>query len=73
MVKIKYEIYEQRKEKTFEFIKQYIEQNGYAPTYREIAEGTGICINTVYHHLNQLRYEKRIDYIDTKARTIKIK
>lgn len=58
---------------TFYFIKDYIKKNGYAPTYREIAEGTNKSLDTIYNHLRILRNEKRIDFVDTRSRTIRIK
>ena len=73
MSNITKEQYEERKEKTYQFIKQYIEKYKYAPTYREIAEGVGICLDTAFNHLRILRDENKIDFIDGKARTIKIK
>jgi len=38
-----------------EFVRQYIEDNGYSPSYREIAEGTGlISASGVFHHIKIL-------------------
>lgn len=73
MGKITKEQYEINLEITYLYIKKYIEKNGYAPVYREIADDTGRSLDTVYNHLRILRDENKIEFIDGKARTIKIK
>lgn len=66
--------YEINVNKSFEFIKKFIEKNGYSPTIREIATGTGSkSMETIFTHLRILREQNRIDFIDGKARTIRIK
>ena len=73
MAKISREEMEINKEQLIYFIKQYIKKNGYAPVYREIADGTGFTLDTIFRNLRALRSEGRIDFIDGKPRTIKIK
>jgi repressor LexA len=61
------------KEKVFKFIKQFIADNGYAPTVREISKGVGQCSpSTVLSYLQALRLEGCIDYKCQKPRTIRI-
>lgn len=73
MAKITREEMEINKQQILYFIKQYIKKNGYAPVYREIVDGTGFTLDTIFRNLRMLRKEKKIDFIDGKARTIKIK
>ena len=73
-MKISRQQYEENIEKTFRFIKQFIEENGYAPVYREIIEGTGFkSLDTINNHLYKLKEEGKIDFVPEKARTIRIK
>lgn len=72
-MRITKEQYEINLEITFYFIKDYIKKNGYAPTYREIADGTEKSLDTIYNHLRILRDRNKISFIDTKSRTIKLK
>ena len=73
-MKISRQQYEENVEKTFKFIKQFIEENGYAPVYREIIKGTGIkCLDSINRYLYILKDQGRIDFIPEKARTIRIK
>lgn len=59
------------KEKLLKFIKQFITENGYAPTVREIASGVGECApSTVLSSLQALRLEGYIEYKDRMPRTI---
>jgi len=60
------------KEKVYRFIKQFIAENGYAPTVREIAKGVGCVPSTVHHYLQALRYEGCIDYKPQMPRIIVI-
>lgn len=73
MARISKEQYKINLDITFYFIKDYIKKNGYAPTYREIAEGTNKTLDTIFNHLRKLREENKIDFVDTRSRTIRIK
>lgn len=73
-MKISKQQYEENIEKTYNFIKQFIKENGYAPVYREIIAGTGIkCLDSINRYLNILKEQNRIDFVPEKARTIRIK
>ena len=48
------------KEKIYQFIVDYISENGFAPTIREMAKEVNICTSNVLHHLTMLEIEGRI-------------
>lgn len=74
MARITKEQFENNIELVYNFIKQFIEENGYAPVYREIIKGTGIkCLDSINRYLYILKDQGRIDFIPEKARTIRIK
>lgn len=57
----------------YRFIINFFEENGYAPSFREIAEGTGIkSTSTVQGHMNILHNDGKIQYEPTKSRAIKL-
>lgn len=53
-------------------IKRCINQNGYAPTFRELSEDIGISVSTIHHHMRKMKERGIITYADRMARTIKI-
>ncbi len=56
-----------------DFIMQFVQRFGYAPTLREIGEGTGIgSVATVHEHLENLRLKGYIKKLDGTARGIEI-
>lgn len=58
----------------YEFIIQFIDKNGYAPTLREISKEVGLAsIGTTHRHVSNLRDEGLIDFQRYKGRTIVIK
>ena len=60
-------------EKIYDFCKSYIDEHGYAPTIREIAESVGLnSISTVHNHLKKLEEAKYIKRDEDKPRTIEI-
>ena len=62
------------RKKIYDFIKSYIEQNSFAPSYREISAATGVKSNSTIHtHLHRLQYMGVLDLGDTgQPRHIKI-
>ncbi|NLZ72027.1 MAG: transcriptional repressor LexA [Clostridiaceae bacterium] len=63
----------QTREKVYQFIIKYVEENGYSPSVRDICNGADIkSTSTVHNHLNQLNQEGRITYSDGKRRAIVI-
>lgn len=68
-----------RERKVLDFISQYIQRQGYAPTLAEIAESLGVnAVSTVHEHLQRLEakgfikktkgYERGIEIVADKAR-----
>ena len=64
---------EQKIENIFEYLNQYIDKNGFPPSYREIASGVGLkSINSVKEYLDILENQGRIKKQSTKNRCIEI-
>lgn len=60
-----------RREKILDFIHQYVEGHGYAPSVREIGDAVGIrSTRAVKYHLDILVRDKLIERIDGKARSL---
>ncbi|HHT24722.1 MAG TPA: transcriptional repressor LexA [Clostridiaceae bacterium] len=58
-------------EKVYRFIVEYITENTYSPSVRDICKGVGIkSTSTIHNHLNRLQDEGRITYSDGKRRAI---
>ena len=60
------------KEKVFKFIRKFIAENGYAPTFREIALDVGCVLSSAHYYLQILKQQGFIDYKDRMPRTIRI-
>lgn len=61
------------KEKIYNFILRYIEEYGYAPSIREIAEGIGLkSTSSVHSHLKKLQEEGKIEIRGNSPRAIKV-
>ena len=61
------------REKVYDFLLDYIEKNGFAPSVREIAEKVGLkSTSTVVHHLSALEEEGRIEIKGNSPRAIKL-
>lgn len=59
--------------KIYAFIRQFIDANKYSPTVREICKGVGLkSTASVFCHLQILRRNGRINYVDGLPRTITI-
>lgn len=55
------------------FIRSFTVQHGYAPIFREIAQGVGLeSSGNVHRHLHHLRQIGKIAFDDRKPRTIRI-
>lgn len=62
------------REKVFEFIVNYITQNGYSPSIKEICEGTNLSSKAgVFYQLNMLEFMGKIHVEKNKPRAIRIK
>lgn len=62
-----------RQRQILDFIAQYIQGNGYAPTLQEIADSIGVSsLATVHEHLEALERKKVIKRYDGKVRGIEL-
>lgn len=62
-----------KQKKVFDFVRQYIQQKGFAPTVREIAFALGVSsLATVHEHLKALKKKGLIRSMDGVARSIEI-
>lgn len=65
---------ERTKQRIYDYIADYIKNNGYSPAIREICEGAGLkSTSTVHGYLRKLKQDGMIDFRDTLPRTIRIK
>lgn len=60
------------REKIYRFIVDYIMENGFAPTTREIAQAVKISVGRVAQHLMKLEIEGRIKVKENSPRAIKV-
>lgn len=59
--------------KIYDFLVQFITENGYSPTIREICTGTGLhSTSTIYNHLMTLEIMGKIHTKERKSRTISL-
>lgn len=57
----------------YEYIKEYIEQNQFSPTIKEITVAVGLkSTSTTHGHIERLRKQGYIDFINMRSRTIQI-
>ena len=62
-----------RQRQILDFIAQYIQQNGYAPTLQEIANSIGVSsLATVHEHLKALERKRVIKRFDGQVRGIEL-
>jgi hypothetical protein len=54
------------------FITEYTSKNGYPPTYREIAEGVGIALGGLHHHIQILLRQGVLTSVPSKTRTLNL-
>jgi SOS-response transcriptional repressor LexA len=54
-------------------IESWLKKNSYSPSFRDVAELTGISLGTIHAECRVLRSLKLIDYTDGVARTLRIK
>jgi SOS-response transcriptional repressor LexA len=60
-------------QRVYEFIRDYIETHGSAPTHDEIAAGAPVAKIDVPNHLSRLAMHELIEYTPSKKRGIKLK
>lgn len=55
------------------FIQEFIKENGYAPSVREIGQGTALrSTSTVLYHLRSLRERGFINWNERRSRSIRV-
>lgn len=60
-------------EKSFlDYVKGFLKENGYAPSYREIASEFHCSTSTVFKRLHSLREQNLICFNDDKNRTLRL-
>ena len=70
---MKHLVFSPQENKIVTFIKQYISDNGYPPTIREICQGVGLSSpSTVHHHLRNLENKGVLLRNPTKPRAIEL-
>lgn len=61
------------RERVYNFIVEFIKNNGYAPSVREICTGTNLSsTSSVYMHLLKLEDERKIEMKKKSTRAIKV-
>lgn len=61
------------RQRIYDFLVEFITNNGYSPTIREIADGTGLKAKSwVHHHLSVLEDMGKIHTQNGKSRTISV-
>ena len=62
-----------RQKKIVDFIRAHVEENGYPPTFREIARSVGLkSTSTIDHHLRRLRELGVLQYEDGRFRALQL-
>ena len=62
--------HEERKTVIVAYIRRYFVDHGFAPSYREIASGTGSCLQVVTTVMQQLRADGKIEMIGRRWRMV---
>jgi DNA-binding transcriptional ArsR family regulator len=52
------------------FVRDFTDEHGYPPTYREIARHFGLGLTTVSFHVLSLRKDRLVDYVEGSSRTL---
>ncbi len=62
-----------KQEEIYEFLRRFTEENGYAPSVREICAAVGLrSTASVHYHLNELKKQGRVLMEENKNRTLKL-
>lgn len=70
MNKKREKIVAEREKAVFQFIKNFLKKNGFAPNFREIAAELGCSVSQSYYTCRKLREKGFISFLDGKNRTI---
>lgn len=63
---------EKKNKEYLEFIENFIDKNGFSPTYREIAGYFGCSVSVAYKQIMRMREAKIISTDFDKTRTIRV-
>ncbi len=61
-----------RQSEALKAIKNFIRDEGYSPTYRELGERLGVTAQSVKHHAHELKRRGAIDFTPGRAGTIRV-
>lgn len=65
---------EDKQKKILEFVTNYMNENGYPPSIREICQGVGLSsTSTVHAHLETLKKNGLLEKADSKSRGLRVK
>lgn len=65
---------EDKQKKILEFVTNYMNENGYPPSIREICQGVGLSsTSTVHAHLETLKKNGLLEKADAKSRGLRVK
>lgn len=70
MNKKREKIVKEREQAIFQFIKDFLKKNGFAPNFREIAAELECSVSQSYYTCRKLRDRGLINFLDGKNRTI---
>lgn len=59
-------------EEIYRFVRDYLDENGYAPSYREIAAALYLSPSLVQYYIDRLVKEKRLQRDRGRARSLRV-
>lgn len=62
-----------KQQQVLDFIKHYIDERAYSPSFLDIAKHTGVSVGTVHRHLQALEARELITRNANEARSIQLK
>lgn len=61
------------KQSIYEYVSDFIEDHGFAPSLRQICKGAGVSsTSTVWKYLWMLRGEGKVTWVDRQSRTLRV-
>jgi SOS-response transcriptional repressor LexA len=59
-------------ERTLAFVGEFVSEQGYGPSVREVAAALGCSISTAAWHLGSLKREGKLVWVPGKQRTLRV-